>query len=518
MTNKIDRREFIKLGALGFSLPLIKHLFGNWIGEARLPNILIVVFDAWSAKNISLYGYERDTTPNLERLAEKAIVYHNHYAGGANTTPGTATLLTGQYPWSHGAMKRTPATMDPHSITQNVFTLFKQFGYHSVTYTHNPLVEKLLRQLVKDISVFSPWSEHYLGFTSSALPSWFPKDFKNANIAWQILFHQLVGKNTPSLYFHKPYTYFNNRQKQINIEPYEDQYPRGLTKMDILENYFVLREAIEAIVNQSAEWPQPYLGYYHFYPPHKPYNASRESVDAFKGDGYKPIEKPLHPIFGSQYNRSKINFERRLYDEFILDVDAEFAWLYQNLEQNGVLENTWLILTSDHGEMFERGTIGHQSGHLNSPGIKIPLLIFPPGQENQVDVFSVTSATDLLPTLTHLANKNTPDWCEGVVLPPFQQENYTERPVYAMNAKGNHKNLPWRNTGIASILNQYKITKWFNYGKQQGDTLYAAYDLENDPEELENLFESNPGLANDLQIFCEDNLTSIESAYINNET
>lgn len=516
MSMKFDRREFLKLAALGTSLPLLKHV-GNRIGEARLPNILVVVFDAWSAENISLYGYERDTTPNLKRLAEKAIVYHNHYSGGTYTTPGTATLLTGQYPWSHGAMKRTPAIMDPHSVTQNIFTLFKQFGYQSAAYTHNPLAEKLLRQLVKEISVFSPWSEHYLGFNSSALPFGFSKDFKNANIAWQILFHDLVGRSTPSLYFKKPYTFFNDRQKQINIELYEEQYPRGLTKMDISEFYFVLREALEGIVKQSAELTEPYLGYYHLYPPHKPYYASREFVDVFKGDGYKPIEKPHHPLFKSEHSQSTLNAERRMYDEFILNVDAEFAWLYETLEENGVLENTWLILTSDHGEMFERGVIGHQSGLLNSAGIKTPLLILPPGQEKRVDVFSVTSATDLLPTLLHLANENTPDWCDGVALPPFQQEDISERPVYVMNAKGNHKFEPWKNTGIAMILNQYKISKWFDFGMQKGDTLYAAYDLENDPEELENLFESKPGLANDLRIFLEDNLTSIESPYIKNK-
>ena len=164
--------------------------------------ILVEKFNEWADDRITDYSISvwggtrihalRSAKINLKRLAEKAIVYHNHYAGGANTTPGTATLLTGQYPWSHGAMKRTPAIMDPHSITQNIFTLFKQFGYHSVTYTHNPLAEKLLQQLVKDISVFSPWREHYLGFKSSAFPFEFPKDFKNANIAWQILFHQLV--------------------------------------------------------------------------------------------------------------------------------------------------------------------------------------------------------------------------------------------------------------------------------------------------------------------------------------
>ena len=46
------------------------------------PNVLIVVFDAWSALDCSLYGYPRDTTPNIKRLAEKATIYHNHYAAG----------------------------------------------------------------------------------------------------------------------------------------------------------------------------------------------------------------------------------------------------------------------------------------------------------------------------------------------------------------------------------------------------------------------------------------------------
>ena len=62
-------------------------------------NIIIIVFDAFSAYHISLYGYQRETAPNISRLAERAIVYHNHYAGGNYTTPGTASLLTGAQPW-----------------------------------------------------------------------------------------------------------------------------------------------------------------------------------------------------------------------------------------------------------------------------------------------------------------------------------------------------------------------------------------------------------------------------------
>jgi hypothetical protein len=81
---------------------------------------LIVVFDAWSAANISPFGYERQPTPNLARLAEKAIVYHQHYAGGHFTTPGAASLLTGLLPWEHPIFNLYQH-LDEKFIQKNIF-------------------------------------------------------------------------------------------------------------------------------------------------------------------------------------------------------------------------------------------------------------------------------------------------------------------------------------------------------------------------------------------------------------
>ena len=74
------------------------ELYNDQQPDSNHPNVLIVVFDAWSALNCSLYGYPRDTTPNIKRLAEKGTVYHNHYAAGTWTIPGTSSLLTGALP------------------------------------------------------------------------------------------------------------------------------------------------------------------------------------------------------------------------------------------------------------------------------------------------------------------------------------------------------------------------------------------------------------------------------------
>lgn len=101
MQTNITRRDFLKLAGLlplSIALPSVSQST-----ETDKQNVIIFVFDALSAHNISLYGYPRKTMPNLVRLAEKAVVYHNHHAGGNFTTPGTASLLTGVLPWSHRA-------------------------------------------------------------------------------------------------------------------------------------------------------------------------------------------------------------------------------------------------------------------------------------------------------------------------------------------------------------------------------------------------------------------------------
>jgi glucan phosphoethanolaminetransferase (alkaline phosphatase superfamily) len=98
----VDRREFLKLAGLSpFSLGLMNFVKPEPENKRESgANFIIIVFDALSALNMSLFGYPRDTTPNLKRLAQRATVYHNHFASGNFTTPGTASLLTGTYPWS----------------------------------------------------------------------------------------------------------------------------------------------------------------------------------------------------------------------------------------------------------------------------------------------------------------------------------------------------------------------------------------------------------------------------------
>ena len=101
--------------------------------------------------------------------------------------------------------------------------------------------------------------------------------------------------------------------------------------------------------------------------------------------------KPDSP-FSTGVNPDVLIQQRRMYDEFIAYVDDEVRRLFDLLEQNGTLDNTIVILTSDHGELFERGIAGHSTNSLNDPILNIPLFIWKPGQTQRVDVFERTSA------------------------------------------------------------------------------------------------------------------------------
>ena len=85
MSDRLSRRDFLKLAGylpLGLALPpIVDALNAAKQSQDGRQNVVVIVFDAFSAYHLPVYGYARDTTPNISRLADRAIVYHNHHAG-----------------------------------------------------------------------------------------------------------------------------------------------------------------------------------------------------------------------------------------------------------------------------------------------------------------------------------------------------------------------------------------------------------------------------------------------------
>jgi len=486
MNPKINRREFVKLASIlpaSFFLPKILHQPPRVSSDPNTPNILIIVFDALSAMNISFMGYPRETMPFLSQLAEQATVYHNHYAGGNYTTPGTASLLTGTYPITNRGITRGKP-MAREFKEKNIFHLFD--GHYRLTYSHNPFVNTLQKQFIDDLDFLKDRRDLYLK-SDWLITELFSKDEDIATVSW------VQGIKKKSGYAYSLLLSF--LYQHLEQGAFADQlktFPRGLPYISS-NSYYRLEDAIDWTHLELGMSPQPFLGYFHYLPPHKPYFTRREFTNAFKGDDFEHIVK-ANPINGADLT---FRGERRWYDEFILYVDAEFKRFFDLLETSGLLENTWVFLTSDHGEQFERGIQGHMTEMLYQPLVRIPLLVFEPGQTDRRDIYTPTSAVDILPTMLNIIENQIPSWCEGEVLPPYQTPK-KGRSVFSFEAKGNGQFDPLTKATAMIVRDQYKLIYYFGYKELKREPLYELFDIEEDPEELNNLYQSKPNIASML--------------------
>ncbi len=482
MKKNINRREFLKFfGLFSFGAAAPNYIRNrNWIAtESRSQNVLIIVFDTFSAWNMSLYGYLRQTTPNIDRLADKAIVYHKHFASSNFTTPGTASLLTGAVPWNHRALKHGDLVADNYE-QKNIFNIFSQ--HHKMAYSHNILAENLLQQFSADIDDLTPRSKLFLQ-NDGLVDGLFSSDHDIATVGWYRGMKSHLEGHSYSLLLSR----FSNLLNKLKIKGVELSFPRGLPYISG-DNTYILEDGIDWVKDQVVNAPKPYFGYYHFLPPHFPYNTRQEFFGSLKNDGYQPVEKP-DSIFKTNRAEGNIDKYRQWYDEYILYVDAEFGRLYEYLSDNGFLNDTLLVLTSDHGEMFERGIVGHQTSAFYQPLLHIPLLIFAPNQTSRIDVFDNTSAVDVLATLAFLTGQNIPDWSEGLVLPPFNtKDSFSERDIFAIRAKHTDKDEPILRASAMIARGPYKLTYMYGYDTPVGvEDMVELYNLEDDPEELTDL-------------------------------
>lgn len=503
LNRPVSRRDFLKLaGALPLGWAASKLL--PRASQKRPPNVLIVVLDAFSAYDISLYGFERETTPNLNRLARRAIRYHNHFAGSNWTKPGTASLLTGVLPWTHRAINLN-GRVTGSFVEKNIFTAFKD--YYRTAYTHNGFANQLLIQFHAAIEELIPRESLLLQTYDARISALFQNDEDIASIGWIRSMKVNEDGSAYSLFLSHVYETLEARR----IESLQPRFPRGIPAVGQV-NPYVLETAIDAAIDRATKIPRPFLGYFHFMPPHHPYRTTVEFFDAFKGDAFAPPEKPIEILADKPISQPSLERRRREYDEFILYCDREFGRLFNDLEASGVLNDTWLVLTSDHGEMFERGITGHGSKVLYQPVIRIPLLIFEPGRTEGMDVYEATSAVDVLPTLAHIAGQDAPSWTEGRVLPPFMPASPNSG-VFAVQAIDSDPNAPLTKASVSFVRENYKLHYYFGYNENNGEDIVKLFDIQSDPEEMSDLAKTKKATADELLAEVKTRLAEADEPY-----
>lgn len=315
--------------AESWSLRKAKAALPTPVSEA--PNVLILLIDTFRADHSSAYGYERETTPRIDELAREGMLFEEAYATSSYTLASHASLLTGLYPHEHGAQWDVP------------------LGFHEC-----------------DCATLGGALQErgYVTAGFSANPFWFTEEhgFGRGFLEFDGYFHSLWDA------FHR--TAFGRAVEQMIL-------PR-LGYLDI-----PARKQADFVNGRVLDWiddrgDRPFFGFVNYFDIHDPYLPPEPYRSRFAG---KPVGGIINWRINGldpQLEPSVIQDEMDAYDGAITYVDEQIGLLVDALEDRGVLDNTILVVTSDHGEEFgEHGHVLH--GHsLYRQSIHVPLVLWNP--------------------------------------------------------------------------------------------------------------------------------------------
>jgi arylsulfatase A-like enzyme len=494
----LTRRDFLKVaGPLLAGAYAARQVSSSGIApQDDRKNIIVILCDAFSAGHLSLYGYARPTTPNLDAFAQYSTVFHNHYSGGNFTTTSTACMLTGMNAWKHRAINYA-GLVKPEYVSINPYSLLKP-DYHTLCFSQNVWPSNLVGQYIEAVDRFLPPTAYSL-LDDDPLLGLFKTDQTMASIALEGFMLSDQGgalAGSPLLGYANKSSLLNYNSRLHNAR-YPDGFPEIMPIGHLIP--YLNEDVYDGIYKELAglhSKDRPYFAYFHLWSPHFPYRPRQSYARMFNQDGYAPAPKPSHPLMGG-LSEDYLLSQRNWYDRQVAQVDEEFGRLLAELDRNGILDNSYLIFTADHGELFERGFIGHGFQMMYEDVLRIPLIIRSPGQTEREDVFAATSNTDLLPTILSISGKDIPSEIDGRVLPGLGGTTDTERPILSMVATENSAFGPVKKAVLSMRKGAYKIIHYLGYESAGLDS--ELYDLENDPHELEDLAAVNTGILTALR-------------------
>lgn len=289
------------------------------------PNILIVILDTVRAASLSVYGYERETTPHLQALAREGVVFDRAIAPAPWTLPSHASLLAGR-------VYRPKSWQSPLVWSdQNLATALSARGYATAAVVGN------LYYLTRFYGVNRGF-EHYdshpatvgMVVESSAISRWL-----------RVVAERRVGV-TARRHPNKPAEEVNSR------------FLAWLERDRGGRPFFAMVNYIDA--HDPYAPPEPYFHRY-----------------------LRPEGRHRLGEMGAEYSAQDLEDLRAAYDGAVAYVDAQVGRLLADLDSRNLRNETLVIVVSDHGEEFlEHGLMGH-SNSLYLPSLRVPLLIRFPG-------------------------------------------------------------------------------------------------------------------------------------------
>ena len=429
---------------------------------APRPSVVFISIDTFAASHLAMYDYDRETTPNLERLRREAVTFDHCVANAPWTLPSYLSVLTGLYPHAHETDVKKMEGLDLNSydlwqVADNRWTMAEMLrgrGYQTAGFVDTAwLLDKF--RVAQGFDLYD---------TDAALPALSFGDPTNG-----IIF--ITTRLAPWLDARDPASPFFLFVHALDAHgPYWPEFPfkyhhqadiPATPRMELTGGDYQTGNVIPAWMAATLTGPLPpasFLCYDHPEPRDVPNVCMDHEVP-------RPLTKAAFP---REQNVEEIIAR---YDESLRKVDHYIQVILDMLDARGMYDDTMIVVTGDHGESFDHGYYGH--GRLWEDIVHVPLLIKMPGARFAGRrVTQSVELVDLYPTMLEVAGGGpTREYLHGRSLVPLMRGE--ETPPRATFSEGGHHEgymveldgwklvhtWPGRESGEPTLLTHRRVPK-----------------------------------------------------------
>jgi arylsulfatase A-like enzyme len=425
------------------------------------PNVVLVTMDTVEASHVSLYGYSRDTTPQLREFARSATLFKRAIAAGDMTLPTHASIFTGIYPREHGGH---PESFGPGGLGTNGLPVARKF---------HTLAECLSAR----------------GYATAAVVS----------------------------------NYIYLREEYGLARGFQMFYSPGAATLFVEVRYYLLREGIRKLVSlffSTREWDREmiqadqidqdvftvlgklkqdrspfflfvnYMDAHFPYLPPAPFDTRFPGKDpAFTDRRYDAMKQDVVRRQVREVTERERQHLESQHDGGIAYLDTQIGKLIARLKQMGLYDNTMIVITADHGEEFGRHQLLGHGKSVYQAEVHVPLLVKYPGQTQGSVTNELANQVDLMPTILAALDCPVPPDVRGRDL---RHPDTAPREVFSMSYYSTYRIPRFDRVETAIFSGPMKLIT-STRGKRE------LYDLSQDPEERHNLYRPEDSQAQELQ-------------------
>lgn len=310
-----------------------------------MKNVIIIVIDAFRPKNLSLFGYGKETDKNLKKIAQEGIIFKNFFSSSNSTAPSLMSIFTGRFPNNHGIIHQFPYIADEE-------------------------IEKMYRER----------------------KFWLPSYLKSKG-------YQTIAIDWIDMFFKHGFDYYKEREDwqgkakvSAKFSPAEDTMNLAISKIEQTKEPFFL-----FIHFWDTHFPFLTTEYK---------KSQKKNIDEILEEIEDKFQKEYFKkrIAIADVGLYSVKDMIEKYDAAIEEIDKQIGKLHQHLKKQDLWEHTIFIILGDHGTNLTEHGIYFSSSSLFDETIHVPFIAHFPGFE-QKEIEGFAQNTDIAPTILELLGR-----------------------------------------------------------------------------------------------------------------